>query len=743
MDLLKTIRSTRSLQVSLAFVTVVSLVCTQLPLFNYVGFEFSAIIALVGSYCAGLAVFKLSRVGGELKPPYPLFRSSLLFSLILLVPPLLIMSLNALRVKNCSWSDGLAFYLLGPVPAAAFSASIAVLTTALTARWRKTLFTLFYIIIIAQILIVTLTTPRIFAFNPILGFFPGITYDESMEIGTRLLYFRFVTLIAAGVIVVLANGARRFRNELTTGRIARPAEMVSLVAGFVVLGMVYFYSDELGFSSSENSIRKELDGVYATDHFTISYPKEKISEDRIKEIAVRHEYYFFIIGGELKTGQSRRIRSFLYSSPHQKGRLTGAAGTNIAKPWLSQLHINAGDIDRALKHELVHVMAAEFGFPLLRIGTNPGLIEGLATAVEGVEYDEPLHRLAAQILSLGSEPNVESLFSLSGFLRSHGGTGYALSGSFCRFLIDRYGIRRFKWLYRTGSFESFYNKGLSELVSEWRGFIERERPTIHQTARAAYLFRRPSIFGKECARVIAGLNEETRSLLRNKCFDEAIESSKRSLELTRTPEAILQHATALVRARRPEEAIRFGEESMRDSAMVHTLLPMYLIVGDAYWSFGDPSQAIRLYEALYTIHLSPAYDEVLGIRLASLSGSAAFASQMMEFVIGEVDDSAKIGWLKQRSTKQDPKLLSYLLGRELMIEGRTDEAREILRQIHPLNVGVLEFFRLRRLGRLNYDLGRFEEAKMYFWESLNQTSKESHRMETQEWIGRCDWMKQQ
>jgi hypothetical protein len=101
-----------------------------------------------------------------------------------------------------------------------------------------------------------------------------------------------------------------------------------------------------------------------------------------------HEFHHAQIERQLPVSSRRKIQSFLYASSAQKGKLVGAGRTNIAKPWLWQLHLNIDDLDSSLKHELVHVMAADFGFPIIRVGLNAGLTEGLAVALERREYGD-------------------------------------------------------------------------------------------------------------------------------------------------------------------------------------------------------------------------------------------------------------------------------------------------------------------------------------------------------------------
>ncbi|MBI4418720.1 MAG: hypothetical protein HY563_08075, partial [Ignavibacteriales bacterium] len=463
--------------------------------------------------------------------------------------------------------------------------------------------------------------------------------------------------------------------------------------------------------------------------------------EAVSALARDHEFYFADIARQLRVLPSEKITSFLYASAGQKERLIGAGGTNIAKPWLRQMHMNLADTDGALQHELVHVMAGDFGFPVLRVGMNSGLIEGLATAIERVQYDETLHRLAAQIVAVGIEPDMESLFSITGFLKGHGGTSYMLAGSFCRYLIDQYGMRRFKWVYRTGSFETFYNRRLEVLVAEWRRYISQPEPTVQDRTRAAFYFRRPSIFAKECARVIAGLNEETAAFIRKRRWDDAIESSRRSLEFSRSSEAITQHVLALTRSGRHGEAIRFGMEALQDSSRAHTLLPTYLTLGDASWAIGDLANAKRLYEALYNVHVSTAYDEACGTRLEVMQRRDE--RELREFVTGHMTDSLRIPWLQDRIARKDSSLLMlYLLGREFMNAGKSEEALRVLVRIRSLGAGILDFMRMRRIARLYYERGDYQKAKMYFWESLNYTPKESHRIETEEWLKKCDWSAQ-
>lgn len=95
------------------------LLLSCLPLFNLLGFEFCTVVAIGISFAAAQnAIVAVQRFKSQ---PYSLKGSShqvvmglfwmaFVSSVILLVAPLVIVSLNAQRVKNCDLLQGFAFY---------------------------------------------------------------------------------------------------------------------------------------------------------------------------------------------------------------------------------------------------------------------------------------------------------------------------------------------------------------------------------------------------------------------------------------------------------------------------------------------------------------------------------------------------------------------------------------------------------------------------------------------------------
>jgi tetratricopeptide (TPR) repeat protein len=746
MAMIKEYLSYRSHVIALVVLSIAALVLTQIPLFNYLGYEFSAVIALLWSLLAGLlTISSWNKRREEAHEGFALFAvRSLMTVLLALIVPFVVIGANAFFVKNCSFLQGIILFFLVTVLGVVFAHALSLLCIAAFPRLKKTSFVFAWIAVLVQIPYVGLTGPQIFAFNPILGFFPGLTYDETLDVTGRLSVYRIGTLAASLLFLFVAATIDQRRNNrgLQSPRSGSLAGRMIMSALALCVVLLFFLSDRIGLSSSESSIQRLLGGRTETEHFIVYYPDTLLKGPRLEQIVQLHEFYYAQLERALWVRSGKKIQSYIYASPVQKGRLIGAANTDISKPWLWQVHINAGDVDGSLRHELVHVMAAEFGFPFLRIGVNSGLIEGLATAVERVEYEEPVHRLAAMAFATGAAPDMQSLFSLSGFMKAPAGVSYTLAGSFCRYLIDRYGMRRFKLLYRTGEFSIIYEKPLSLLLQEWRRSLDRFRFSIGDVEKANYLFKRQSIFGKVCARVIANMNAETRTMLAARRFDDALKSAEKSLDKAMNTEAVYQKTTALIRLGKYNDAIAFAQNRIGDSTKAASFLTLNSLLGDALWGADSLESAMKVYSELLRAHISLSWDESITLR-REIVLKPDLAHELKPVFLSSVEDSARSTALENLVRKYPKESIpKYLLAREKVSTEHYEEAMQLLESLGPFDSPTLELARQRRLAQLSMGLGHYQKSKIYYWQSLNYVYRETQSLEIEERLKFCDWMEE-
>ncbi len=733
---------TRAFQISALILILFAVVCTRIPLFNYLGFEFSSLTVLLAGVVGGLLTLSLwKQTVCESKADVWRFIGEIVFvQCILLVIPFLILLANVLFVKNCSVGSGIVLYALTVIPGVLFSVAVAMVVGIVFEKWRKTIFTVLYILVLFHIPLVTFFRPQIFAFNPILGFFPGFTYDETLQVTQRLLIYRLAIFAASGCLVTTAVWIWhiRFRKKahIDASQQSFPFLEIALLALLVPIVLVVLsYSDRLGFSSSKQYIQQKLVGNYKTIHFEIIYPAGSVKREQIEQLGRLHEYYYSKLSHDLNVHAQERIVSFLYSSPEEKGKLIGASRTDIAKPWLRQIHINLIDVEVGLKHEMAHILAGEFGWSPFKISHNSGLVEGIAVAVGDDEwYDEPLDRAAALVFAAGINPDMESLFSFSGFAKVNAGVTYALAGSFCKFLIDSFGIDQFKKLYQSGDFVFTYNRTLPSLLTDWRTIVHFQQFTSNDSIKAQYFFRRSSIFGKECAHVIANLNSETRESLIHREYEKALVTAERSLGLSKTPDAVMQKSTALFEMRKFKNAIEFVRTQLQDTTFGAALIPLHLRLGDAYWALDSLVRAKQEYETMAQFHLNARYEEACVLRLESLKNKRE-SQELKNYFVYLMDDTVRV----ERLSKLSSPLARYLLARELAGKENYREASSILERVGSSNLKLLEFFYFQRLGRIYFSMLEWKKAGTLFEKALPIAPSGSLKIEMKEWIERCEF----
>jgi tetratricopeptide (TPR) repeat protein len=733
---------TRAFQFSAIILILFAVICTRIPLFNYLGYEFSALTVLLAGFVSGLLTLSLWKKT-VCKCKAEVWRSVgeiTYVQFVLLLIPFLILLANVIFVKNCSIEDGIVLYVLTVVPGVLFSVALAMIVGIVFEKWRKTIFTIVYILILLHIPIVTFFRPQIFAFNPIVGFFSGFTYDETLHVTQRLMVYRLAICAVSGSLVTIAVWIWYIRfnskeHKDATRQSFPFVEMAILALLIPIILVMASFSDRLGLSSSRQYIQQKLVGNYKTEHFEIIYPAGSVKHEKIEQLGRLHEYYHHKLLSDLNIQSQERIISFLYSSPEEKGKLIGAARTDISKPWLRQIHINLADVEKALKHEMAHILVGEFGWSPFKISRNSGLVEGIAVAVgDDVWYDEPLHRSAALVFAAGINPDMESLFSLSGFAKVNAGVSYVLAGSFCRFLIDSFGIDQFKQLYVSGDFLLTYKRDLSSLLSDWRTAVQLQRFSADDSSKAKYLFRRSSIFGKECARVIANINSETRDLQSRREYEKALASAERSLGLSKTSEAVFQKVAALFELQKFKDVIDFTETQLRDTALGSSLLPLHLRLGDAYWAMDSLLRAKQEYEIIASLHLNAAYEEACMLRLESLKNEQE-AQELRNYFIYSMEDTIRM----QRLSKLVSPLSRYMLASELTGKEKYNEACSILEHITTSELKSLEFFYSRRLGRVYFTMREWKKAGILFEKAFPLAPTASLGIEIREWIEQCEF----
>ncbi len=531
-----------------------ALVAGQLPLTGVLGYELALWAALVASF-AGLdlgsayARFWMRTVSSGDVPR----RGGGLWHVVLdaiaitLLPFLAWAGISAIRgiwTPTCDWGFGIFSFLSMPLMGGALAASVGV-ALGVSLGARRVLGTVvpiaFALLLAAAGVARFYGAPPVFSYSPLVGYFPGNLYDEQIELGAALGWARleaalWVAMALAGLSSVLHPPTMVW----APARLALRARVIGLLLALgsgVAAGALRHQSGALGYAVEAADIQRALGGRTETENFVIHYAAtEEINRD-ISLIAADHELRFAQITAALGIRPSRKIHSYYFSGGDQKARLMGARDVEMAKPWRYEIYLEHRAFPHgSLRHEIAHIVAAEFGDPWFHVSArsfaglpllvNPGLIEGLAVAADWPgSYDRELtpHQATRAMQELGVRPSIDALLSLR-FLSLSSARSYTTAGSFVRFLLERHGAEKLRKLYGNGGdFQATYGISAAVLQQEWRDHINTISLRPEEVEATRERFRQVGVFGRPCPHAVANRRARAYEAVRQGDLQRAIE----------------------------------------------------------------------------------------------------------------------------------------------------------------------------------------------------------------------------
>lgn len=753
-----------------AVLTAAAAAMTQMPLVDDLGFEFAFFTAAIATFATGVMTVHLVsgwRSDGPRNTRH-LALLALLFGLSLstLLLPMAVMFVKSWISGFCNVPEGLAFYLLLPGISVLWATAVALLCTLATERRRHaTLLFLGVMFVSLGISVFRLATqPPVFAYNPIIGYFPGPIYDEVVVITSTLLAARAIVLVSvvamlAGLCVCFDPSTRKIRPSLLLkirrgspdggpdgGRMNLAMRVLFLVS-VAVLAAAYVYRAPLGIVIDRAHIQQTLGGHRQTAHFDIYYDSNTISAWNIDLIARDHEYQLDRVISYLDVPPpSTRIASYIYGSADQKKRLMGARHTSIERPGADEMHLNNASFPHpVLKHELVHVMSAAFGNRLFGGSYWIGFHEGLAEAVDWQDAPMNPHEWSRAMRELGLAPRLENLLSMTGFWSAASSRSYTLCGSFVRFLIDRYGLAAFKLAFPDGAVEASYGRTPAELIAEWETFVDGIQLREDQLRIARQRFIRPAIFRRHCPHEVAALNDRAWQAYNAQRYRDAVRDFDRVLELEpENPSALRGLLYGTYRQGDYDRVESVARRIERPDQTVGLLADAHLFRGDTAWKTGRFDDARRSYEAVVGLQASEAMSRAASIRMEVLDREP-IRDTIMTYL------TAQTGHWRQVLSVRDAGDLApdygtghYLLGRWLFRLGSYEQALEYLAKAEAVGLPdeVVRQESLRLEAMSHFYLERYEESAEVFGRMAAQAGTGGVARTAEAWIDRCRWYQQ-
>lgn len=747
------------LQRALLAMTIVGVVMCFVPLFNLLGYEASMLTSVtagvLGMWCLHHEIGERRALDAHWEDAWMWFWRKSMRHLVLVLPPLVLLLLNALRVTNCDIKLGFLYWILITIPGVWLG---QVLLWALSGRvgyraWRW----IFAILIVsANALAMGLHIafePPITGHQWLIGYFSGSIYDEALGVPTSLLWYRLTTLVG-GVGVLVALEAWRRRHQTVGAAQLHPRGWVALALIFLFAwGGLTANEHHFGVRVDRHTIAKTLGGRLETEHFIIHYPQHQRFRDRLALLAEDHEFRYAemkaYFGTDPVKHHGRKVHSFVYLDRDQKGDLMGARRTLIAKIWLREMHILwSGYGDHLLAHELAHIFTEPFGNGPLRLSArfgvfaNMGLVEGVATAADDPPDDLSLHEASAAMRVMKIAPDIRKLVAAEGFWTQSSRRAYTLMGSFVRFLVKTYGIETFKKAYGSGDFEGAYQKSADTLVREWEQFIDKIKPRQEIMAIARYRYTRPSIFGKVCARTLAEMRRQKNAAQAGGNMARAMALSEEIMSYQKgriRPQ--ISHARLLLDAKQIEAAQALLARLLNHPKLTPFQRSQLLhLRGDVQWINRAYEGASADYRSCLDIGVPSGTQRMLQVKSHALKTPSETRALAKHYLVDRQGGATLFDAMQWRVNLPDDAVASYLVGRVLFGAGRWAEASvQFERAATGLGVGILQRENTLLLAQSLMHQRKLKRAKSLFAELAK--SKDSRvRILASEWLARTDFV---
>lgn len=720
----------------------------RFPLFDYLGYEFSVAVALVAPWLSWILVKHFLRkqfVSPEERTISNLRRyaaDAQLSSFILLAIPFCSATANVLFTKNCSFAEGAMFYLLIPVVSSVWTTGLTVVCVV---AFRRPLrwYALFLTCCFLYPFSLGYFYPQIYSYNFVYRYFPGFSYDETMSITMAILLFSLLTILVGVLLYLIAEEIVFQRSER-----AHQARSSSLLRRGIIIFLAgctlgaWMFRSDLGFESPAHFIQRQLGGAYESEHFTIYYSKRTFSDDEIRYVAAMHEFRFHQVQTALNVHGIQHIASYLYPDSDVKRKFIGTGNTNIAKPWRREVHLNKDSWEGTLKHELVHALAGEFGMPVIKAHYNTGLIEGLAMAIDDDFGNRTLNEYAAAMMKFELIKDPARLVRPIGFALQSSSVSYVMMGSFIRYLIDGYGVDRFKELYGGRSPDDIYGAGYEALAQDWLRFLSSIEVPESSRNHVEFYFNRPSIFAKNCAHAVANKNEEGRRLLEKNSPVGAMSRFQAGLRMSWNSESFAGLVRSSFAAARYDSVISLMDVQLQDSLRRISVIHLYVPYGDALWYRNDYITARRVYLDLASYDLTEWMSES-GVLRTVILDHQQLRMTLADYVVGSMDDSSALSLFDILDLGTLQPAVRYLRAKLNFRKMKYRDAVTQFESIHEsLDYPILNARKEQLLGEAYFHLHEYRKASANFQQALKFITNKSYIKRIGDWIERCEWFEQ-
>ena len=384
--------------------------------------------------------------------------------------------------RGCLSEQGLFLWLIHPMSSFLFGSSLYALSDAIFPQRRVFLSLILGLSVsLMEVVVPLLTLPHVYLFGHSFGFWPGPVYDRAVLVDALHIVARLSTL-SLSLFLFLWARALLFRKRFPLG-------------AFIISILCFLISIETGVYRTHDSLKKELGSSVASNDIILIYDASVFSSRQSDSLLTTAQTYVDEISEKMNIGfpENTSVEIYVYNHAWQKKELTGAKYTSYVPVWQNRhrIHITKQALASTLKHEMVHVVAKEFG-NWFGASYNAALIEGLAVALAQDSTSEYSNTDLVRAWDLHHKINMQKMLSLAGFYSGRGSQSYSAAGAFVEFVLGEKGAEFVKEWYKKGHINN-EKEQLPELIDRWKVYVDSlpVDSSLIQTSQKVYSRKSP------------------------------------------------------------------------------------------------------------------------------------------------------------------------------------------------------------------------------------------------------------
>ena len=602
------------LSIYLSLIFLINLLLQYLPLTNVFGYEFSAVNSILLSFLTAVYFISVYKKSGGIENRKSLIKNLTIGFLTFIFLPLIISITHSIFSISCSFWDGLLFYTVITIPSIIIGASLGLISINLNKKLSILIFIFLYIAILSIPLFEFYFNPQIYFYNPIFGFFPGTIYDEGLSVGYLLIIYRLLNAIYFGTVFLVL-----FNNRLLLSNLRRT---LFLIGALIIAAIFLYLSPQLKFSTNFNKLNSVLKNEVDTEHFVIHFPAQ-IDHKLLKAVCLSHEFYYSELSKFFGYEMPGKINSYIFLNDEQKKVLIGSANADIAKPWLTCSFTSLSDYEETLRHEIAHCFTSKFGVGMFKIagGINPALIEGAAVAGDPYFDEHSIDFMAALAYKNGYKINLPGLYGGFSFYTQTSSLSYVYAGSFSKYLISNFGIKKFEKFYSSNNFKKVYGTEINKKVKLYYNYLDSLKFNLNLN-EANYYFGWKSIFYKVCPRYVANRLTNAWKYFNNKDYSSAEKLFYEIQNLTGNYSSLIGLTDCLVKENKTPQAAGFLKGKIKEFKNTSYYFGIELKLADIDFLTGNTSGADSLYRIMLIQNPNRKYFYLAKVRLSLMNSDS-------------------------------------------------------------------------------------------------------------------------